>query len=131
MVVDDDPDTADSLTDLLTIYGFTVRTAYCGADALHLAAAEPPDVVLFDIVMPGMNGWELARQLAKATKPPILVAITGCQSDRDRNESNASGVHLHLLKPVEPALLFGMLRRFASTLTPRTIEDGTMGCDPM
>src|SRR6202030_3970559 len=67
LVVDDDPDTAESFTDLLALHGFTVRSAYCGRDALRIAHDDPPDVVLLDIVMPGMNGWELAQQLTTTT----------------------------------------------------------------
>src|SRR5579885_1874168 len=60
LVVDDLADQADSLAAVLSLYGFAVRVAYSGADALRQAAAEPPDVVLTDLVMNGMDGWELA-----------------------------------------------------------------------
>ena len=127
LVVDDDPDTADSLTDLLALHGFGAQSALCGADALQLAAADPPDVVFLDLRMPGMDGWELARQLTNLAKPPILVAITGCETEDDRRRSNLVGIDLHLVKPVEPAVLVGMLRRFARALAPKATGDENAG----
>ncbi len=127
LVVDDDPDTADSLTDLITLYGFGARSALSGGDALQLAAADPPDVVFLDLWMPGMDGWELARQLTNVAKPPILVAITGCETEDDRRRSNLAGIDLHLVKPLEPAVLVGMLKRFARALTPGAAGDKTAG----
>ncbi len=117
LVIDDYPDLADSLAEFLTVCGFTARSARSGQEALDLAAAERPDVVLLDLSMPEMNGWELAHRLANEVKPPILVAITGCGTDDDRRRSILAGIDLHLVKPVEPAILVGMLRRFARTLT--------------
>jgi DNA-binding response OmpR family regulator len=119
LVVDDDPDTAESFTDLLALHGFTVRSAYCGRDALRIAHDDPPDVVLLDIVMPGMNGWELAQQLATTTNPPIIVAMTGCSDEEDRQRSNLVGIDVHLVKPVSPDILIRMMRRFARTTAPQ------------
>jgi CheY-like chemotaxis protein len=121
LVIDDNQDTADSLVDLLTLSGFTARSAYCGEDALKTAAHDLPDVVILDLWMPGMNGWELARQLLNRAKPPILIAITGCGSDEDRNRSKFAGIHIHLVKPVEPALLIEMLKGLARVLAS-TVE---------
>jgi len=118
LVVDDDADTADSLADLLALHGYAARAATCGADALALAAADPPDVLVLDIRMPGMDGWELARRFAGARKPPLVVAVSGCGTDADRQRSGEAGVHLHLVKPVEPAVVLGILRRFAEVVSP-------------
>jgi DNA-binding response OmpR family regulator len=118
LVVDDDPDTADSFTDLLALHGFTVRSAYCGRDALRMAHDDPPEVVLLDIVMPGMDGWELARQLTATAIPPIIVAITGCSDEEDRRRSNLAGIDFHLVKPVSPAILMRIMRRLARTISP-------------
>lgn len=120
LVIDDSPDTVESLSELLAIAGCTVRGALGGEEGLRLAADEPPDVVLLDIMMPGMDGCEVARRLVSraAGKPPLLVAVTGCATDRDRARTTAAGFDLHLVKPVDPALLLGLLRRFRGALDP-------------
>jgi CheY-like chemotaxis protein len=120
LVVDDSPDAAGSTAELLALAGHAVRFAVSGEDALRLAAADPPDVVLLDLWMPGMDGYAVARRLAAQTtgKPPLLVAVTGCGSAADRAEAGAAGFHLHLVKPVEPAVLLGLLRRVRETLAP-------------
>jgi CheY-like chemotaxis protein len=118
LVVDDDPDTAGSTAELLALYGHTVRVAAGGDEALRSAAASPPDVVLLDLWMPGMHGCELARRLAGRTggQPPVVVALTGCSTDTDRKCAAAAGVHLYMLKPVDPAVLVGVLARFKDAL---------------
>jgi two-component system CheB/CheR fusion protein len=91
---------------------------------MDVAAAADPDVVLLDIGLPGLSGYEVAEGLQgrKATKRLLLVAVTGYTTEADRERSAAAGIDLHLLKPVEPALLLGLLRRFASHLYPATDE---------
>jgi CheY-like chemotaxis protein len=91
LVVDDMPDTAETEAAVLALHGHAARTAAGGEEALRLAAQDPPDVVLLDIGMPGMDGWELARRL--------------------RAQAEA-GIDAHLTKPVEPAVLVGLVRRF-------------------
>ncbi|OWK43381.1 response regulator [Fimbriiglobus ruber] len=122
LAVDDHLDTVESLVELLTLLGYHSRAATTGEDALAMAAESPPDVVLLDMHMPGMDGWELGRRLACGPKPPILVAVTGCDREEDRRRSADAGIHLHLLKPVEPGVLAGMLKRFERTLAPAEPE---------
>ncbi len=114
LVIDDDRDTAESLTDLLTLHGFAARAVTTVADA-ERAAADLPDAVVLDIRLPGMNGWDLARRLADAPKPPFLVAVSGCGcvTEADKLRFAGAGIQLHLVKPVDPAVLVGVLRRFA------------------
>ena len=120
LVVDDLVDAADTAAAVLTMCGFQARTAYSGEAAVEAAAAAPPDVVLFDIHMPGMNGWELARRLRAAAveKRPLLVAITAAAAEDDRRKSDEAGVDLHLVKPVDPAALVGLVRRFGRVVAP-------------
>lgn len=120
LVVDDDADTAQSTADLLAHYGHAARVALGGEAGLEAAAADPPDVVLLDLRMPRVDGCELARRLAgrPAPRPPVVVAVTGCATAADRARAAAAGVHLFLVKPVEPALLIGMMRRFKDALAP-------------
>jgi DNA-binding response OmpR family regulator len=120
LVVDDNEDTANSLATLLAMKGYSARPAASAAEALLAAAADPPDVVILDLKMPGMDGWELAQRLRdQATeKQPLLVAVTGCDSERDRYQSADVGIDLHLAKPVEPGVIVGVLKRFARVLAP-------------
>jgi CheY-like chemotaxis protein len=121
LVVDDDPDTADSLAALLGLAGHRARAAYSAAEALAAAVAEPPDVVLLDLWMPGVSGYQVARQLRAADKPPLMVAVTGCGTQDDRRRSGEAGFHLHLLKPVAPDVVLGVLARFGRLIAPATV----------
>jgi CheY-like chemotaxis protein len=122
LVVDDLEDAADSTAAVLALSGHAVRTAYSGDEAVRVADAEPPDVVLFDIGMPGMDGWELARRLraSAGAKRPLLVAVTAAATDADRKKSEEAGIDLHLVKPVDPAALVGLVRRFSRVVAPGT-----------
>lgn len=120
LVVDDDPDTAESTAHLLALFGYAARFALCGEAALRSAAAAPPDVVLLDLRMPDMDGFEVAHRLAArgAGKPPLVVAVTGCEAAADRDRVTAAGFHMYLTKPVEPAFLVGLLRRIRRAIAP-------------
>lgn len=120
LVVDDLRDAADSMGDLLTLCGYTARVTYRGEDALRLAAAAPPDVVLLDLAMPGMDGWDLARRLRDEAggKRPLLVAVSGYGDAAARRRSADAGIDLHLVKPVDGAVLVGVLKRFGRVLGP-------------
>lgn len=120
LVVDDDPDAADSTATLVALAGFDARTASSGEDALRLVAGFAPDVVLLDLMMPGMDGHELASHLRErfAFRRPFLVAVSGCVTPDEHRRSAAAGLDLHLDKPVEPAVLVGVLKRFARVLAP-------------
>lgn len=107
LVVEDCPDTRDSLGMLLTCWGHQVDLAADGVTALATAALNPPDVVLLDIGLPGMSGWEVAQHLRAAFtgRPVVLVALTGYGQEHDRQHARDVGCDLHLLKPVEPRVL--------------------------
>jgi CheY-like chemotaxis protein len=114
LAVEDHADTAASLAELLRLYGHEIVVAGDGAEAIHQAEMNPPDVVLLDIGLPGMDGWEVARRLQQlpAARKPLLVAMTGYGQEADREHSRQAGIHLHLLKPLDPAELERLLRRF-------------------
>jgi CheY-like chemotaxis protein len=120
LVVDDNRDAADSCATLLDLSGFEARSVYSGSDALWVANTFPPDVVLLDLRMPGMDGFDLAHQFRQQStgKRPFLVAVTGCATQDEHRRSAEAGIDLHLDKPVEPAVLMGVLRRFARVLNP-------------
>jgi CheY-like chemotaxis protein/anti-sigma regulatory factor (Ser/Thr protein kinase) len=115
LVVDDNRDAADSLGTLLRLDGHDVETAYSGLDALERIRCFRPAVVLLDIGLPGVDGYEVARRLradpnADGTK---LVALTGYGQDAYREEASAAGFVAHLVKPVEYAALQRVIAQVA------------------
>ncbi len=111
LVVDDNRDAADSLALLLEVQGHVVRAVYDGRSAVEMAPNFRPQIVLLDLGMPGLDGFETARRL-RATLPdaaPYLVAITGWGQDRERRQATAAGFDQHLVKPVDPAELTRVL----------------------
>ncbi len=103
LVVDDNVDAAESLSMLLSLEGHEVQVAHDGPTALRLAEVFKPDVVLLDIGLPRMDGYEVACRLREqpAQKGLLLVALTGYGQDEDRRRSHEAGFHVHLVKPVD------------------------------
>jgi signal transduction histidine kinase len=116
LVVEDHLDTSETLRDLLELSGFEVQTAGSGADGVAAARQFHPDVVLCDLGLPGMNGYEVASTLRRdpATAAARLIALTGYGGEEDRRRSHEAGFDIHLTKPVDP----GLLRRLLSTGGP-------------
>ena len=116
LVVDDNKDAAESLAMLLRLDGHTVRTAYGGLEALEYAKAAPPDAVLLDIGMPGMDGYELVRRLKR--EPLVcdaaMIAVTGYGVWPDSVETERSGIDYLLTKPVERKQVQQILARVIS-----------------
>lgn len=102
LVVDDNQDAAESTAILLRFEGHEVRTAFDGPSALTLAQAFRPQVVLIDIGLPGLDGYEVARRLRELPEleNPFLVAITGYGQSEDRDQSREAGFDEHWVKPV-------------------------------
>ena len=94
LVIDDNADAADTLAMVLEMLGCSVGTAYDGPSGLTLAAAFEPDVVLLDIGLPHMNGYEVARRLRDLPcgRDAILVAVTGWGQDKDRQLASRGGL---------------------------------------
>jgi PAS domain S-box-containing protein len=107
LAVDDNRDATESLQMLLRLMGHEIRIAYDGAGALQAAQARKPNLVLVDIGMPDMDGYEVARRLrAQPDYADVaIVAMTGYGQKGDRNLSAAAGIDAHLVKPVELAAL--------------------------
>ncbi len=103
LIVDDNHDAADSLAMALAMEGHEIQVAYSGEDALAFAAAYQPQVVLLDIGLPKMDGYEVARQLRalRGLGSVRIVALTGYGHLEDRQRSQAAGFDAHLVKPVE------------------------------
>jgi signal transduction histidine kinase len=117
LVVDDNRDSAESLAALLGMLGHEVREAFDGRQAIEVARAWLPDLVLLDIGMPGLTGHEVARRLRAepGLADTTLIALTGYGSAEDRRESREAGFDGHLVKPVD----FDALERILASVPPR------------
>jgi two-component system CheB/CheR fusion protein len=115
LVVDDNRDAAESLAVLLRAAGHQVETANDGNAALAAARRFVPTAVLLDIGLPGMDGYEVARQLRREPgRPPLLVAITGYGQEEDRRQALAAGFDEYLVKPADFATLTQLLGQAAA-----------------
>jgi CheY-like chemotaxis protein len=111
LVVDDNVDHAESLATLLRLEGHEAHTAYDGPKAIDAFSDVQPEVVLLDIGMPGLNGYETARRIRERAGGDgvKLIALSGWGQPRDRQLSERAGFDHHLVKPVEPAVLERMM----------------------
>ncbi|WP_298926497.1 response regulator [uncultured Ramlibacter sp.] len=111
LVVDDLAASAETLMTLLEMEGFEVRIASEGMAALRIAEEFHPEVVLLDIGLPGMNGFEVAHRLRKqpASRDALLIALTGYGEAESRNRSAEAGFDFHMVKPADVNLLLSML----------------------
>ena len=112
LVVDDVADTANSLAELLGLFGHEVRTVYEGASVLSIARQFRPDLILLDIGMPGQDGYHVARQIRgdAELKEVLLVALTGYGQEEDRRLARQAGFDHLFTKPVELDALQSLLR---------------------
>jgi CheY-like chemotaxis protein len=111
LVADDNRDAADALAMLLELAGHEVRVAHGGRAALSLAQTFRPDVAILDIGMPELNGYEVAKELRRASwgARMCLVALTGWGQDEDRQRAQDAGFNRHLTKPVDTDALERLL----------------------
>jgi len=111
LVVDDNRDATDSMAMLLGVWGHETRSAHDGPVALGIAAEFQPEVVILDIGLPGMDGYEVARRIHEipALRNVVLVAMTGYGQEEDRIRSRAAGFARHLLKPADLGTLKSLL----------------------
>ena len=116
LVVDDNRDAAQSLAMLLQMMGNNVHTAHDGEEAVTAAREFQPHVVLCDIGLPKLNGYEACRQMKAQAwdKKMILIAVTGWGQDDDRRKSEEAGFDHHLVKPVDPQSLMKLLAELES-----------------
>ena len=111
LVADDNRDGAELLARVLKTLGHQVATAFDGHQAVELAESFRPDVCLFDIGMPRLNGFDAAREVRRRPwgEGMFLIALTGWGAEEDRRRSREAGFDRHLVKPVEPAALRELL----------------------
>jgi two-component system, chemotaxis family, CheB/CheR fusion protein len=110
-VVDDNRDAAESLAQLLQLSGQETYLAHDGLEAVEAAATFRPDVVLLDIGLPKLNGYDAGRRMRETAwgKDMVMVALTGWGQDEDRQKSAGAGFDAHLVKPVDPETLMTLL----------------------
>jgi CheY-like chemotaxis protein len=118
LVVDDHPDSADSLADVLELLGCPARACYNGLSALATADEFQPHVCLLDLMMPGMDGLELAGRLRDRAggRPLLLVATTALGDWEIRTRTALAGFHYHLTKPVDIPTMIETISRWGEVL---------------
>ena len=121
LVVDDNRDAAESLAVLLKLLGVEVQVVTSGRDALEAVPAYKPAVVLLDIGMPGMDGYEVARRIRAQPefRDITLIALTGWGQDEDRHRTHSVGFDYHLVKPADIGALQTLLMSLEGTSESR------------
>ena len=112
LVVDDDPDILEALSEILEAEGFEIRRARNGKEALDKLEPDPPQLILLDLMMPVMDGWEFAQRMRQ--RPPAVSSIPLIVLSADRNvgpKAQDIGAVGHLAKPFELDELLRVLRR--------------------
>jgi len=117
LVVEDNVDVADSLAMVLELFGHRVQITHDGLAALAAVQANTFDIVLLDIGLPGMDGYDVAQRIRGELGPmtPALVALTGYGREEDKARARAAGFDQHLVKPVDPDVLGPLVSRLATT----------------
>ena len=112
LIADDNPDAATSLSLLLELMGHITRVVHDGVEAVEVAAGFQPDIILLDIGMPRLNGFEACGRIRAqaANKNIVIAALTGWTQDEKRQRSEEAGFDFYLIKPVEPDALQEVLR---------------------
>ncbi|MBA56654.1 MAG: two-component system response regulator [Pseudomonadales bacterium] len=116
LIVDDSPTETYKFKETLEKHGFEIITADNGADGVAVARQEQPDVVLMDVVMPGLNGFQATRQLSKGddTKHIPVIIVTTKDQETDKVWGRRQGATDYLTKPVEEAVLIDTINRAMS-----------------
>jgi CheY-like chemotaxis protein len=111
IIVEDNADAAEILRVLLELHGYEVRVAHTGPEGVRLAKQWPPEVMLCDIGLPGLDGYGVAAAMRQdpATAQARLIAVTAYSSDADRQRCREVGFDRHLVKPVDPEVLLKLL----------------------
>jgi CheY-like chemotaxis protein len=118
LVVDDNSDEAGSLVELVNLWGYTTEVALTGPEALSAYSTFDPDIILLDIGIPILNGYEVARKIRRQSgrDRPFLVALTGDDSMEAGQRALASGIDAHLPKPVDLAQLQALLSQYSGMM---------------
>jgi CheY-like chemotaxis protein len=124
LIVDDNKAAAEMLSLVVGMLGSEVRTAYDGQEAIQLAAEFRPDVVLMDIGMPRMDGYEAARRIRQQPwgEKMALVALTGWGQNEDKQRTADAGFDHHWVKPAEPAAIQALIAAHSHEPRVRTAD---------
>jgi two-component system CheB/CheR fusion protein len=119
LIVDDNQDAANTCAAFLELCGHHVQTAYTGGEALKLAEVFHPHVVLLDIGLPDVSGYELAKDMQRvlAGRNAVLIAVTGWGQEQDKRRALAAGFEYHLTKPIEAEAVESLLRSLGNALS--------------
>ncbi len=117
LVVDDSQDTAQALAMLLRMNGSEVDVAPDGIQAIQRAAFFTPDVVLLDLGLPWIHGYDVCREIRRrqAASRPLIIAVTGHNQPEDRKKSLEAGFDAHLVKPIDFAVLTKLIDDYFAT----------------
>jgi two-component system CheB/CheR fusion protein len=124
LIADDCPDNRDSLALLLRAWGFEVLVAADGISALEAFRTFAPHAAILDIAMPGLDGWDVARQVRGGDSTVLLIALSGHAREQDVEQSRLAGFDVHLVKPVEPSEIRRLLeshQNLVETLPPEEL----------
>lgn len=124
LIVDDQPDMTAVLTVLLSTLGYETRSAHRGREAIWLARLFDPDLVLLDLGLPDMSGYDVLRALRADAKRPdrLIAAVTGRSQIRDLTRAIEAGFDRYVTKPVDIAKLRQLLRGISEREGPRTMN---------
>ncbi|MGZ3601458.1 MAG: response regulator transcription factor, partial [Ktedonobacterales bacterium] len=129
LVVDDEASVREVLTQYLALEGYAVYQAVDGAEALAIARAVPPDLVVLDLMLPGIDGLEVCRRLRATSAVPVLM-LTARGDEMDKLEGFRAGTDDYVTKPFSPQEIVlrvrAILRRLAATSVPAMVFDGML-----
>jgi DNA-binding response OmpR family regulator len=132
LVVDDDPDIVRLLKYFLEAKGRQVQTASTGAEALELFKREPPDLVILDVMLPGMDGWAVLQKIRESSQVPVLM-LTGKDAPTDKAKGLLSGADDYIAKPFDlaelEARIVAVMRRYKPSARPALIRVGDLEID--
>ncbi len=132
LVVDDDPDIAGLLKHFLEIKGWCVQTAADGPQALELFRKESPDLVILDVILPGMDGWAVLKKIREQSQVPVLM-LTGKDAPTDKAKGLLSGADDYIAKPFDlaelEARIVAVMRRYKVPTRPSVLKVGQLEID--
>jgi CheY-like chemotaxis protein len=122
LIVEDNKDQAITLAMVLRAWGFQTAIAYDGLTALEMASRAPPDAVLADLGLPGIDGFELAKRLGEKSelRDCLMAAVSGYTDEESRRKSKAAGLVEHFGKPVDLHALYRLLDNRRNALPTST-----------
>ncbi|MEO8194871.1 MAG: response regulator [Gemmatimonadales bacterium] len=122
LVVDDNEDNANIIRDYLEARGYPISVAYSGSEAMELFEKEKPSLVLLDVMMPGMDGWQVCREMKASTsgKNIRVIMVTALQDWMDKRQAIETGADDYVEKPFELAKLASVVERNAAQLEQPT-----------